>query len=110
MPVPPRPVAPRALDHLIGGAGAGNRNVITDFTSGEDRIEISRFDADVTQGFRQSFDFLSDAAFSNTAGELRYTADGGITLVQADTNGDGVADFEIELAGEKALQTGDFLL
>lgn len=158
----PRPVAPRALDHLVGGAGeglyghagndimggeggvdalyggvganrmtggtgpardrfiyfniaesgigTGNRDVIPDFASGEDRIGISRFDADVAQGFRQSFDFLSDAAFSNTAGKVRYTAAGGVTLVQADTNGDGMADFEIEFTGEKTLQTGDFLL
>jgi Ca2+-binding RTX toxin-like protein len=92
------------------GVGAGNRDVITDFVSDQDRIEISRFDADVTQGFKQSFNFLGDAAFSNTAGELRYGADGGITLVQADTNGDGLADFEIELVGDLTLSASDFLI
>src|SRR6056297_3236226 len=92
------------------GVGEGNRDVITDFVSGEDRIEISRFDADITQGFKLRFDFIADAAFSNTAGELRYEQTGGITIVQADVNGDSAADFEIELTGTINLQLGDFLL
>jgi len=92
------------------GVGEGNRDVITDFVSGEDRIEISRFDADITQGFKQRFDFIADAAFSNTAGELRYEQTGGTTIVQADVNGDSAADFEIELTGTINLQLGDFLL
>ncbi|MFN3210922.1 MAG: M10 family metallopeptidase C-terminal domain-containing protein, partial [Roseovarius sp.] len=66
------------------GVGAGNRDVITDFVSGEDRIELRRIDADITQGFKQLFDFIGDAAFSNTAGELRYEQVGGNTIVQAD--------------------------
>lgn len=92
------------------GVGAGNRDVITDFGSGEDRIEISRFDADITQGFKQRFDFVGDAAFSNTAGELRYEQTGGSTIVQADVNGDGIADFEIELLGLMDLSADDFLI
>ncbi len=92
------------------GVGAGNRDVITDFGSGEDRIEISRFDADITQGFKQRFDFVGDAAFSNTAGELRYEQTGGSTIVQADVNGDGIADFEIELLGQMDLIANDFLI
>jgi len=92
------------------GVGAGNRDVITDFGSGEDRVEISRFDADTTQGFKQRFDFVGDTAFSNTAGELRYEQTGGSTIVQADVNGDGIADFEIELLGLMDLIADDFLI
>ncbi|KNG92231.1 calcium-binding protein [Pseudaestuariivita atlantica] len=90
--------------------GAGNRDVITDYVPGEDRIELSRIDADITQGFKQRFDFIGDAAFSNTAGELRFEQQGGITLVQADRDGDGIADFEIELTGTLTLTTDDFLI
>ena len=32
------------------------------------------------------------------------------TLVQADVNGDGVADFQIELSGLKTLSASDFVL
>ncbi|WP_242601439.1 M10 family metallopeptidase C-terminal domain-containing protein [Pseudaestuariivita atlantica] len=92
------------------GVGAGNRDVITDFTPGEDRIELSRIDADITQGFKQRFDFIGDAAFSNTAGELRFEQVGGATIVQADRDGDGVADFEIELTGTLTLTATDFLI
>ncbi|WP_050532383.1 calcium-binding protein [Pseudaestuariivita atlantica] len=92
------------------GAGPGNRDLITDFTPGEDRIEISRIDADITQGFKQRFDFIGDAAFSGTAGELRFDHDAGRTIVQADRDGDGTADFEILLTGTLTLSATDFLI
>ncbi|WP_417723700.1 calcium-binding protein [Salipiger sp.] len=92
------------------GVGAGNRDVITDFVSGEDRIEIRRFDADTTQGNKQYFDFVGDAGLSGTAGELAYVHEGGNTIVQADVDGDGLADFEIELTGVMDLTADDFLI
>ncbi len=92
------------------GVGAGNRDVITDFTSGEDRIEISRFDADTTQGFKQRFTFVADAGLSGVAGELTYVHEGSNTIVQADVNGDGLADFEIELTGLMDLVLEDFYI
>ena len=92
------------------GVGAGNRDVITDFVSGEDRIELSRIDADLTQGFKQSFDFIAGNSFSGTAGELRYFTTGSTTIIQADRDGDGAADFEIELTGNISLEAGDFLI
>ena len=55
---------------------------------------------------------IGTAAFSGVAGELRYehSADG-FTLVQGDTNGDMVADFEIGLHGQLvSLQPTDFVL
>ncbi len=92
------------------GVGAGNRDIITDFVSGEDRIELRRIDADVTQGFKQFFDFIGDAGFSNTAGELRYEQVGGNTIVQADRDGDGAADLEIQLTGTIDLLASDFFI
>src|SRR6056297_843897 len=90
------------------GVGAGNRDVITDFQSGVDRIEISRIEADITQNLKQPFDFIGATAFSNTAGELRYEQSAGATIVQADFDGDGASDFEIELTGVINLQVYDF--
>ncbi|WP_050531873.1 calcium-binding protein [Pseudaestuariivita atlantica] len=92
------------------GVGPGNRDVITDFTPGEDRIELSRIDADLTQGFKQGFQFIGTSAFSGTGGELRIEQTEGITLVQADRDGDGAADFEIELTGNLSLSATDFLI
>ena len=105
-----------AVDRFIyyhlsdSGVGQGNRDIITDFKSNEDRIEISRFDADEGRRGNQEFDFIGDAAFTGDAGELRYEAGNGLTIVQADTDGDGRADFEIELRGVMDLVETDFLL
>ncbi|EPX75630.1 calcium-binding protein [Salipiger mucosus] len=90
--------------------GAGSRDVITDFAPGEDRIEISRFDADTTQGFKQAFDFVGLNGLSGTAGELGYRHENGDTVVEADMDGDGRPDFEIELAGVLSLAADDFLI
>jgi restriction endonuclease Mrr len=54
--------------------------------------------------------FIGTAAFSKTAGELRYQEIGGNTYVSGDTNGDGLADFLIRLAGSHALTSSDFVL
>lgn len=92
------------------GVGAANRDVITDFVSGEDRIEISRFDADLTQGLKQRFDFVGSNFFSGQAGELRYGHTATTTVIMGDVDGDRVADFEIELTGVMDLSESDFLL
>ncbi|EPX85006.1 hypothetical protein [Salipiger mucosus] len=85
----------------------------SDFTfvgDGPDGIEISRFDTDITQGFKQAFSWISDAGFSGTAGELGYRQEAGLTIVQADRDGDPAPNFEIALCGAVALTEGDFLI
>ncbi len=92
------------------GVGPGQRDVILDFVAGEDRIEISRLDADPTTPGKQRFHFIGDDAFSGAAGELRFSPSTSATLVQADVDGDRAADFEIELAGRVILSVEDFFL
>jgi hypothetical protein len=65
---------------------------IEDLQSG-DIIDLSDIDANQNVAGNQAFTFVGDAAFSNVAGELRATAN----LVQGDVNGDGIADFQINL-------------
>jgi Ca2+-binding RTX toxin-like protein len=91
------------------GLGA-SADRITDFATGTDLIDLGFVDADFTTGGNQSFAFIGNAAFSNTAGELRYFDDGTDTWVQGDTNGDGMADFEIALTGVMTLAGADFVL
>lgn len=94
-------------DHFVffhasdSGTGAGQRDVITDFRSGTDRIDLSRLNG---------LDYIAVQDFSNQAGELRYQRDAGNTIIQADLNGDGIADFEILLETGTALSETDFLL
>ena len=79
-------------------------DVITDFTSGVDKIVLSAF-FDFTV-FRQChFSFIGSAAFSGVADEVRFS--GGV--LQGDSNLDGVADFAISLIGVAALAAGDFV-
>lgn len=91
------------------GLGA-SADRITDFAPGTDLIDLGGVDADTTTGGNQAFTFVGSAAFSNVAGELRAFDDGTDTWVQADTNGDGAADFEIVLTGVLTLAGSDFVL
>lgn len=100
-------------DTLTGGDGADtfifaaagqsypgqNRDTITDFTSGEDKIHLA--------------DFMSDAAlvasFSATgAAEIRF--DAGRERLMGDVDGNGVADWAITLTGVDSISASDLIL
>jgi Ca2+-binding RTX toxin-like protein len=94
------------------GVGAGNRDVITDFLDGTDRIDLSGVDAIQLSGDdNEAFSMIGTADFSGTAGQLRYVLVGGDTLLQGDVNGDSVADFEVVLTGHHTFaNAGDLVL
>ncbi len=98
------------------GKNTATRDVITDFTHLGDRIDLSLIDAISGVAGNQAFHFVGTAAFSHTAGELHYTkldfagtADDK-TVVAGDVNGDGLADFQIELSQLITLTKADFVL
>lgn len=113
-------------DKLYGGSGsdtfiflaagestvkASGRDTIYDFNGkAGDRIDLSGFDADSTVSGTQKFSFISDDDFSSKAGELAYRIDGGKTVIEADLDGDGKADFAVNLYGHHTLSQSDFLL
>lgn len=111
-------------DHLKGGAGrdvfdlnstaesgrGAARDVVVDFTSGVDRIDLRTIDADTEDKGNQAFHFIGSHHFHNEEGELRYSVLLDHSVVEGDTNGDGRADFQIALAGQNSLVAGDFLL
>ena len=79
------------------------------------KIDLSKIDANELVDGNQAFSFVGSAAFSNTAGELRFeniSLGGPIWLVQGDTNGDGVSDFEVVLVISPAdpITSSDFIL
>ncbi|MCE7914935.1 MAG: heme peroxidase [Nitrosomonas sp. PRO4] len=92
------------LATLAHSNGAG-RDIITDFTSGSDRINLSAIDANTGVGGNQAFSFIGAAAF-NAPGQVRYA--GGI--LEANVNGGLAADFQIQLTGAPALVVGDLVL
>lgn len=112
-------------DLLTGGGGAdvfdydatsdstvgALRDVISDFATGTDIIDLSGIDADIVAADDQAFTFIGGAAFSSVAGELRVDASVPLkTTLIGDVDGDGVADFEIELTGSISLSSSDFYL
>ena len=93
------------------GKTAATRDVITDFTVGDD-IDLSTIDANGAAAGNTAFSFLATngAVFTGVAGQLRWQKSATLTLVEGDTNGDRVADFQIQLTGSKNLTAADFIL
>lgn len=100
------------------GTTPATRDVITDFTHGTDKIDLSVIDANGWASGNTAFKFIAgeDAAFDRSKGALAWHLEdrsgtaNDMTIVQGDTNGDGVHDFEIQLNGLVHLTASDFIL
>ena len=110
-------------DTLTGGAGGDMftfgpsdasmtaYDTITDFNRSQgDRISLALIDANTFTSTDDAFTFIGAGAFSHTAGELRYDPVLRGAMVSGDTNGDGVADFQVKLNWTAVLQAADFIL
>jgi Ca2+-binding RTX toxin-like protein len=100
-------------DALSGGAGSDTfrytattdsgvgtaRDVIGDFEEG-DTIDLTAVGATT---------FVGGALFGGRAGEVRAVSLAGQTIVEVDTNGDRLADMQIELTGAFELDRLDFV-
>jgi Ca2+-binding RTX toxin-like protein/uncharacterized lipoprotein NlpE involved in copper resistance len=111
-------------DRLTGGSGADtfvftaisqstpdSFDVITDFKGRQgDRIDLSGIDAVQGVNGSQGFDFIGRNDFSGTAGELRFETTGKRTLIEGDVDGDGNADFMIQILGTLNMKEEFFVL
>ncbi len=106
-------------DVLNGGDGADSfvfrsplhstpnaMDIIEDFQSGIDKIDLRSIDADIYMAGNQAFTFIAGAQFSNQPGELNFINN----LLSGDINGDGITDLQIYLAGSVTLLESDILL
>lgn len=118
----------RGKDLLSGGADndvfdfnskldstkGANHDVIEDFSGTGlegDRINLHDIDANTRLHGNQNFHFIGGNHFHRHAGELHVlNAGAGISLVEGDVNGDGRADFQIEVHSAAALVKADFVL
>ncbi|MGV3576659.1 MAG: M10 family metallopeptidase C-terminal domain-containing protein [Devosia sp.] len=100
------------------GNTATTRDVITDFTPGQDKFDFSAIDANTQLSGNQAFTFLAiqGAAFTGVRGQLNWSQQDAAgtandkTIVMGDINGDRIADFHVELTGLIQLGVGDFIL
>ena len=102
------------IDRMAGGGGAdvfvfataaeagtfAVHDLISDFTAGSDRLDLSAIQAGQT--------FIGAAGFGNVAGQVRYDVASG--LLRGDLDGDGAADYVIELTNLAAITAGDLIL
>jgi hypothetical protein len=116
----------RGKDGLFGGEGADlitggkdrDRIYYTDASESsvdqrdtvkfgkKDRFVFSSFDGDsVTEG-QQKLTFIGKSTFSSVAGELRATR----SVLEADLNGDSIADFAINLRGNTLISSSNLVL
>ncbi len=112
-------------DRLTGGGAAdtfkwnstnhsrtgAERDVVVDFSLTSDIIDLSSIDA--VEGGNDNAFVLTGNGGSNgftSAGQLRFLQSNGVTVIYAETTGDGVADMEIELTGTLTLTADHFLL
>lgn len=107
-------------DTLIGGSDAdtfmftstsdslvASADTISDFSQAQgDQINLAGIDANSGAGGDQAFAFIGNGAFTSTAGQLRFSAG----VLEGDVNGDGVADFRVNVTGLVTMVAGDFVL
>jgi Ca2+-binding RTX toxin-like protein len=94
------------------GATIETTDLITDFARGEgDRIDLSAIDAITGTYSNDAFHFVGTDRFSGVAGELRVETSGSLLHVYGDTDGDGAANFALQVnSSSGTLIAGDFIL
>jgi len=76
-----------------------------------DKIDLGGIDAKKGAG-NQTFKYIGAAKFHHKVGELqvKYNAVTDVAIVSGDIDGNGKADFQIEVHSAAALAKGDFIL
>jgi serralysin len=88
-------------------AAGSSRDVIHDFVPGVDALDLGRIDANKAQSGDQTFVF---SGASPSANGIWVVASGSDLIVRGDTNGDRIADFEVQLLSVSSVTADDFLL
>ncbi len=97
-----------ASDSTVALAG---QDTVYDFSHAQgDRIDLGEIDAKATVSGDNAFIFKGTAAFTGTAGELRYIKDASETTVYGDVNGDKKVDFAIHFDAAITFVASDFFL
>ena len=82
------------------------RDLITDFTVGQDKIDLSLLDANSKVTGDQAFKFVT-GAFTVS---VQVSYDALSCVISINTNANVNADYQIELTGHPVLSASDFIL
>jgi Ca2+-binding RTX toxin-like protein len=94
---------------MLNGSSRADRDFLVDFRPGEDVISFDFLAIFAGQTSAEPWDFIGRQGFDDVR-QVRYTKGGGETLIEADENGDGTADFFFEIPREVTLRRSDFRL
>lgn len=84
---------------------------IIDFSFSEnDKIDLSRIDANTGTSYDDDFQWIGRKAFSGMSGELRFTATMDGLKILADLDGDKRADFVVLIDNSQNIDVGQILL
>jgi hypothetical protein len=119
------PGAPAQWKGLVGGgsdtfvyaradsslSSPERRDVITDFAA-DDKIDLSRVDADSRRAGLQPFSWIGARAFYGVAGQLRLEQNRwqNHALLQEDIDGNGKSDFDVMLMGPVQFSASNLIL
>ena len=81
--------------HLKDSRPGKKRDIIVDFEPERDVVDLRQIDAREDILGNQVFRYIGPKEFSEKPGELRFKNE----ILRSDTDGDGTADFEIEISG-----------
>ncbi len=93
------------------GASTSTRDRIMDFATAMDKVDLESMDANATVAGNQAFNWIGFTGFTGQAAEIRgeYIAGRGM-LIEADVNGDRVADFSLGIVDRYEIAVDDFIL
>ena len=96
---------------LESGVGIANRDEISDFEHGIDKIDLSHIDADVLQNGDQAFNLFGPLpkGTPTLGADVSFYQENGNTILHGQQVGGG-GQFEIELIGLVTLTRADFIL
>ena len=97
----------------VNDSRPGQYDVLSDFRTGSDKIDLSAIDADTNQLQDQAFNFVDAQTDTIVANSITYYYDlqSNQTHLLADTDGDiAIAELEIAFAGRVTLTQNDFIL
>ncbi|WP_226580417.1 S8 family serine peptidase [Acuticoccus sediminis] len=91
------------------GYGFSRRDMIRDFTSGEDVIDLSALDADAGVAGNQAFRFFGGTAAPG-AGEVGAVVYGDALIVSVNVDDDAAIELQLQLNGVDHITASDFIL